>query len=143
MRKPYPSHSKYAEGIPNQGVGRLGGESTTMGALANPVPGVTLAAFPVDIMQTAPDNRFAGGSFDPDEFNDLTQDETGHYMARSDLHCFGCELIPVLGPSHPLVQFVPGLSDRSRRNCPVADLLGPEEKAWRADGHWKIDQDRV
>ncbi len=133
-------HRERTEGVTHQGVGCLGGEPATLGALADPVPRVTLAALPVDVMQAAPDHCFTGRTFDSHQLYAFTQDETRHDMSNSDFHGFGCEELAVFSPSHPCVQIVPGLGNRRRGGRPVASLFGSEKQARRSDRHWNINQ---
>jgi hypothetical protein len=114
-----------------------------LGALADPEPGVALPTLPVDVMKATPDDCFTGRSLEPNQLYAFTQDKTRDYVSISDFHGFGCESVAVFSPSHPLVQLVPGLSNRSRGTCSVADLFGPDKQAGRTDRHWNINQDWI
>jgi hypothetical protein len=113
-----------------------------MSALADPVPGVALATLPVDVMKTTPDDCCTGYGLEPNQLNALPQNKASHYVPISDFHRFGSERFSIFSPSHPFVKFVPGLSNRGRRDCPIANLLGPDEQARRADRHRNVNQYR-
>jgi hypothetical protein len=79
-------HSERTEGITHQGISRFSCETLALGALADPVPGVALAALPVDVMKATPDDCFTGCSLEPNQLYAFTQDKTRHYMSISDFH---------------------------------------------------------
>jgi hypothetical protein len=113
-----------------------------MSALADKVPGVALATLPVDVMKTTPDDCCTGYGLEPNQLYALPQNKASHYVPISDFHRFGSERFPIFSPSHPFVKFVPGLSNRSRRNCPIANLFGPDDQARSADWHRNVNQYR-
>ena len=132
------AHGERAEGITHHGVGGFGGKAAALRAAADPVAGVALAGFPIDVVETAPDHRLFCSDVDADQLDDIAPGKVCH-LPVAQFDPFRGEEIGILGPLHPAVQFFPGFGNRRGGQGAIAPLFRPNQQPRGADRHGQID----